>query len=98
MMFLGLKYEQPTLIHHENDRFEVLYTNVGRFYFQINTQTDLRTDLQKVFINYLLSRNQRAAEIECVSLEVHHIPSGLEALEHLRDKQGLPAARWVTLF
>ena len=98
MMFLGLKYEQTTLIYHDKDRFEVLDTKVGRVYFQINAQINLVSDLQKVFINYLFSRNSNAEEIKSVSLDVRHIPSGLEALEHLRDKQGLPAARWVTLF
>lgn len=99
MLLLGSRNSQVSILYRDKTRFELLETKVGRVLspFAFN-ENNLVEDFTIAYAAYILSRNNDIEELRSLSIEKLHIPTQLDSLLRLKDKEGLAEAEWRKLF
>ncbi|MBL0310150.1 MAG: hypothetical protein IPP77_10870 [Bacteroidetes bacterium] len=99
MMLLAEKYGQSCVLYKREEVLEVLDSRVGRvlsiFVFRNGNVSD---DFKTAYTDYLTNRNKFNDSVDLTSLEKLHIPTSLESMLRLKNKQGLATAEWIELF
>lgn len=99
MLLLGSKNLQVSILYRDKTRFELLDTNVGRVLSPFAlSENNLVEDFTIAYAAYILSRNKDIEELKSLSIEKLHIPTQLDSLFRLKDKEGLAEAEWRKLF
>jgi hypothetical protein len=97
-LLLGKKYNQAALLYKTADKISVLDTDVGRELWTYNFCNYVTADDFKiVFTEYLFIKNG-GQNISDVVIEKLHIPTKLESLLRLKNKQPLAQTEWIELY
>ena len=96
-LLLGKKYNQPALLYKTSDKISVLDTNIGRELWTYSFCNSVTAgDFRSAFTEYLSIKYGHQILSEVVVKKLH-IPTKLESLLRLKNKQGLAQAEWIEL-
>jgi hypothetical protein len=97
-MLLGIKYNQQAVIHKEKEVVQILDTKVGRVLASLKWDEGDVSKWVMMYSEYLKCKYEAFSELEIVSLEKLLIPTRTDSLLRHKNKQGLAATRWVSVY
>jgi len=98
IMLLGAKYKQKAIINKDGSTINIMDTDVGRILASIKYDGGDIKYWVMIYAEYIRCKYGMDSKIEIVSLEKLHIPMRTESLLRSKEKEGLAATRWVSLF
>ncbi|MBL0309216.1 MAG: hypothetical protein IPP77_05930 [Bacteroidetes bacterium] len=99
IMLIAEKYQQTSILYKREGRIEIVQVKVGRVLHTIPLREEYQTEnFRTAYIHYVLSRNQNVGEITDINIAKLHLPTRLESLLRLKNKEDLSATEWMELF
>lgn len=96
-LLLGKKYNQAAILYNAGHKMSVSDTEVGREMWTCNFYNSLTCGDFKIALAKYLSIKNGQENLWAITIEKLHIPTKLESLLRLKNKQGLAQAEWVKL-
>ncbi len=98
IMLLGEKYYQKAVINKDGSTINIMDAEVGRILSSIKYDEG---DIKKwvaFYTEYLMHKYCIDSKIEIVSIEKLQVPTRTDSLLSYKNKEGLAATRWVSIY